>query len=97
MFAAAVASESVRESFIDGIHSYLSTTLNGLGDVPFAVIYNPMTANELVTSSDTGGMARSVLMIVQTTRNLMDTSSFAQGAVFAPIALKYVSYLCLLC
>lgn len=60
MFAAAVASDSVRESFIDGIHSYLSTTLAGLGDVPFAVVYNPVSANELVTATDTGGMARSV-------------------------------------
>ena len=63
MFAGAVASSSVRESFIDSLHGYLTTNLAGLGDVPFAVLYDPQTANELVTSSDTGGMARSALTL----------------------------------
>ena len=89
MFAAAVASSSVRESFIDSLHGYLTNNLAGLGDVPFAVLYDPHTANELVTSSDTGGMARLVLTLNNLLQaHRLSSDSFAQGAIFAPLALK---------
>lgn len=60
MFAASVVTDtSVRGSLIDQIHAYASA---GVGDLPFAVVYNPSDGSQLTSNSGggTGGMNRLV-------------------------------------
>lgn len=49
----------------------------GHGNAPFAVLYNPTNGSQTTANSNSGGTG--------------GMASFAQGAMFAPLALKYVT------
>ena len=52
MFAAAVATDqSVRNDLISGIRAYVTFSQSGVGDWPFAVLYDPNTAIELTVTN----------------------------------------------
>lgn len=62
MFAAAVITDgTIRDQLVSGIHSYASAGIRPHNNLPFTVVYDPVSSDELVNvngGTDGGGINR---------------------------------------